>query len=152
MSKLIRKLGKVLGPKKNSAAENELQVDAVPIEETPVEGSGNEIVESTAPTNIAGGAQQPTQANQYQFQFNNPQTVYQYQFSHANGVHIGNSYAVNNHQEVHNEIGQEEDKPDVDAEVDTAKKQPTLDSAMLRKKYPKTRTIGKDIRFINWIF
>lgn len=146
MSKLIKKLGKVLGPRKNSAPENdpELQVDAVPIEGIPVEQTGNEIVQTpNGSTNPAQEESTHGHGNQYQFQFNNPQTVYQ--FSNANGVHIGNSFAVNNHQEVRNEIGQDDDKPDLDTYVDAVKKEPTVDSALLRKKYPKTRTIGKDM-------
>lgn len=155
MSKLIRKLSKALNSskkdtRKDAEADDEvnLQVDAIPTESLaisrPIEDhhEEEEILES-GEVPLGAAALGVSQANQ----FNSPnQTVYQ--FNHANGIHIGNNFTINQNitQEQQQEGVSDAEDVETDATAATAVKEQKVakvDSTALRKKYPKTRTIEK---------
>lgn len=149
MSKLLRKIGKVINtrskdPKSDSDESSYLRVDAIPTEKAviPRPNSNEDHEEILEPQDIPSPSM--NQANQ----FNSPnQTVYQ--FNHANGIHIGNNFTINqNITQDHNPEDRSELEDDDSGKQDEAassestkvrKAQPN--SKELRKKYPKTRTI-----------
>lgn len=157
MSKLIRKLSKALNSSKKDARKDvevddevNLQVDAIPTESLafarPIEDhheAEEEVLESgEGPLNI--GQERAALGSNQANQFNSPnQTVYQ--FNHANGIHIGNNFTINQNitQEQQQEGVSDAEVVETDATATKEQKISKVDSTALRKKYPKTRTIEK---------
>lgn len=149
MSKLIRKLqskvlnGKSKDLKKVTEDPTDLQVDAVPtktdltVVPRSISSEPQDHHEAgPGPTNTTT-TQSMNQANQ----FNSPsQTVYQ--FNHANGIHIGNNFTINqtNLQRDAQPLSDDDDEDNTPTQTKDQKPSP-VDSKLLRKKFPKTRTI-----------
>lgn len=76
-------------------------------------------------------------------QFNSPNQMI-YQFNSSHGIHIGNALTINQNITQEHHIGLGEDDEDNEVVVDASpikEKKPQVDSKVLRKKFPKTRTI-----------
>lgn len=147
MSKLIRMLqSKVLNSKPKDLKKEEptdLQVDAVPTKTNLTVVPRSEISPEPVDHHAAVPGSTNTTTNQSMNQanqFNSPsQTVYQ--FNHANGIHIGNNFTINQ-TNLQQDAQPLSDDDDEDNNTQTKDQKPTpVNTKLLRKKFPKTRTI-----------
>lgn len=146
MSFVIKKIGRAFKSKnkddKNSSdskESDELQVDAIPTV-IPREIELNDDLEEINSESQSSHSTGPiNQANQ----FNSPsQTVYQ--FNGSSGIHIGNNFTIN--QDIVQHAPEKDDNEDVDEKIDkevssSSSNKPAVNNKLLRKRFPKTRTI-----------